>query len=146
MEQLVNGVLRLEAALPAYRYTPLREDFLVHLWSWGVLGRSPLRCGWGWGYHLRFVSYLASPYRKPLARFISRFPAEAIGFFLTQQRLLSPEYSSLLQCMLKDREAMPMRMRFMSEPGTSAIIQLLTPKVRTAFDSARVHVCVWLLC
>ena len=124
MEHLINDVLRLESTLPTYKCVPPDRS-----------SRTRTRCAahaclpWCVAFGgFRYVSFLSSPFRKPLARFIHRFPSEAIGYFLTHQRLVSSDNSNLLQCMLKDREAVAMRSRMMHETGTQNLVSLL--KVR----------------
>ena len=63
-----------------------------------------LSCG---GCRCRNVGYLCSPYRKPLARFLNRHPAETVKYFLLPERLCNPQLSSLFQCILKDAKEAP---------------------------------------
>lgn len=56
----------------------------------------------------RNVGFLCSPYRKPLARFMNRFPTESLRYFLAPAHLSSPPIAALFQCILKDTKETPL--------------------------------------
>ncbi|KDO32636.1 hypothetical protein SPRG_19413 [Saprolegnia parasitica CBS 223.65] len=65
---------------------------------------------------------LSSPYRVPLVRFLNRYAAQAVTFFLTRDRLIESTYSALFQQLVKLPMASPLRAVLTSDAGTDAII------------------------
>ena len=89
---------------------------------------------------VRYVSFVCSPYRKPLARFLNRFPTEAIAHFMSPSQLTSPVMSSLFQCILKDvKECAALRAALTSDTGTESI---LITKIFNMQVCMCVHMCM----
>ena len=63
-----------------------------------------------------------SPYRKPLAMFLSKYPKRTVEFFLDPQRLSKPAYSALFVALLKIPEGKKLREYVSSEGGTSRLL------------------------
>jgi hypothetical protein len=71
------------------------------------------------------VGFISSPYRKPLGRFINRYPQDAIDFFLTKERMNARPLMALFQCVLKDRETWTLRRALTSDAGVAKLTGLL---------------------
>ncbi|OQR96405.1 phosphatidylinositol kinase (PIK-L3) [Achlya hypogyna] len=65
---------------------------------------------------------LSSPYRKPLVRFLNRYAAQAVAFFLKREHLVDSTYAALFQQLIKLPAAQPLRAVLVSDSGTEAII------------------------
>ena len=98
--------------------------------------------------HPRNVGYLCSPYRKPLARFLNRFSAESLRYFLAPAHLSSPTIAALFQCVLKDvKESAGLRTALMNDaqlPPTESLFisRVFAAQVQTVAPVAPLVACV----
>eukprot|EP00941_MAST-03F_sp_MAST-3F-sp1_P001870 g1870.t1 len=69
--------------------------------------------GYGW---------ISSPYRKPLGKFLARYPAEATTYFLDPARLASPPYVALWRAVLSSDDASSIRAHIGSPAGIQELI------------------------
>jgi hypothetical protein len=72
----------------------------------------------------RYGSYgkMSSPYRKPLTKFLNRYAALSVSFFLKKDHLTETKFSSLFQQLIKLPEAAPLRAVLTGDGGAESIV------------------------